>query len=366
MTQSAAENHLHTCIQKVATGPEYSKDISFDDARLAMQHILSGDADPVRTAIFLIALRMKRETADENAGVLQAMMDASIRVQCDTEELVDIADPYNGMVRGLPIAAFTAPLLAACGMPAFCHGLEAVAPKFGTTHRQVLAAAGVNVDCAPQQVAEQLANSNIAWGYLDQAQACPALHALVPLRAQMIKRTVITTLEVLLKPISAKRRTHLLTGYVHKAYPPTYAALARHAGYETAAIVKGVEGGVVATLRDTAKYYRYDESSDSAFEALEPQALGVQNATRDVPIPNALKPQNDGQPLNTQRCAEVAAQMGIDALNNQSGVAKDSLIYCAAVALHHTRQCASLASAADLARQMLASGAAKAHFNAHC
>ena len=70
---------MRSYIQRVATGPEYSKDISFEEARDAMQHILDGTADPVQAGIFLIALRMKRETLDENGGSLQAIIDASAR-----------------------------------------------------------------------------------------------------------------------------------------------------------------------------------------------------------------------------------------------------------------------------------------------
>ena len=53
---------MRSYIQRIATGPEYSKDISFAEARDAMNHILDGSADPVQAGIFLIALRMKRET----------------------------------------------------------------------------------------------------------------------------------------------------------------------------------------------------------------------------------------------------------------------------------------------------------------
>ena len=62
-------------IQKIATGPELSKDLSREEARDGMRLILSGDADPVQAAIFLIALRMKRETMPENLGVLDALLD---------------------------------------------------------------------------------------------------------------------------------------------------------------------------------------------------------------------------------------------------------------------------------------------------
>ena len=62
MTQTSGEQALHSAIQKVATVPEDSKDLSFDEANNTMRYIKTGDADPVRSAVLFIGLRMKRET----------------------------------------------------------------------------------------------------------------------------------------------------------------------------------------------------------------------------------------------------------------------------------------------------------------
>jgi anthranilate phosphoribosyltransferase len=145
-TDSIAETIMRGCIQKVATGPEYSKDLSFDEAHAAMRTILEGNADSVQVAVLLIALRMKRETDDENAGVLQAIIDSMTPVTAEVDELLDIADPYDGYSRGLAISPFLAPVFAACGMPALSHGVERLGPKYGATHRKVLANAGIDVD----------------------------------------------------------------------------------------------------------------------------------------------------------------------------------------------------------------------------
>ena len=68
------QDHMKSVIQRIATGPDLSKDISRDEAKTAMSAILNGDISDVRSAIFLIALRMKRETTDENLGVHDAMI----------------------------------------------------------------------------------------------------------------------------------------------------------------------------------------------------------------------------------------------------------------------------------------------------
>ncbi len=105
---------MHSIIQRIATGPELSKDISREEARLGMRAILENAVDPVQAGIYLIALRMKRETLDEFKGVLDAILEATQRVTAEVDELVDIADPYDGYNRCLPAAPKQADQNAAC------------------------------------------------------------------------------------------------------------------------------------------------------------------------------------------------------------------------------------------------------------
>ena len=93
---------VRAAIGQVATGPELSRAIPREHARDVMAAILDGRVDPVQAGIFLIALRMKRETDDENLGLLEAMQGATRRLDLDLPKLVDVADPYDGFDRSLP------------------------------------------------------------------------------------------------------------------------------------------------------------------------------------------------------------------------------------------------------------------------
>ena len=365
ITPSATQADIQLCIRKVATGPEYSKDLSFEEAKAGMELILCGRADPVQAAVYLIALRMKRETHDENKGILQAILDSRVQVQADVDEIVDVADPYNGHVRGLPLAPFISPVLSACGVAAFSHGVERVGPKYGITHNMVLKAAGVDVDRSPQAVADQLADPDIGWGYVDQSRFCPDLYKLISLREKMIKRTVITTIEVLTKPISGRKRTHLLTGYVHKAYPPVYADLARFAGYDSAAIVRGVEGGVIPSLQQVSRFFRYAPQCEDEFVRVEPTQLGIDQPARTVPLPDGQKTIERTSSDLVSAAASTAAELGIDALQNVPGPARDSLMYAAAIVLLHLEKFASLKDAALFVQKVIASGDAYDKFRAN-
>ena len=86
-----SNNVLRRAIQKVATGPEFSKNISEEDSYNSMLNILDNESDSIQAAIYLIAMRMKRETMDENIGSLKALIDNSNIITADVDELLDIA-----------------------------------------------------------------------------------------------------------------------------------------------------------------------------------------------------------------------------------------------------------------------------------
>ena len=361
------ETHLamRSIIQRIATGPELSKDISREEAHLGTRAILENKVDPVQAGIFFIALRMKRETEEENKGVLDAIRGAVHGVTADVEEVVDIADPYDGYNRTLPASPFLAPLLAECGLHVVTHGLDSVGPKYGVTHRHILQAAAVPVDLSISAAAQRLSDPDIGWTYVDQAQFCPALHDLVPLRSLMIKRPALTTVEVMAKPIAGRHKTHFVTGYVHKPYPPIYALLARHVGFDSALLIRGVEGGVIPSLRQESKYFFYHDRGEEQPVDIHPQELGIQQSVRAVPLPEALpKSTREGDEIaitvDIKATAKSAAEAGMAALSGEKGDTYDSLVYTGALILNQLQRHNSLQDAAEQVRSVLDSGSATA------
>ncbi|WP_456374841.1 anthranilate phosphoribosyltransferase [Thiolapillus sp.] len=354
---------MRSIIQRIATGPELSKDISLEEARDGTVAILRGQIDPVQAAIFLIALRMKRETHDEFKGVLDGIREMVDDVTADVDHVIDMADPYDGYNRTLPAAPFLPPLLAECGLHPVSHGLDAVGPKYGVTHRHVLEAAGANVNLNTAEAAARLSDSETGWAYVDQARLCKPLHDLIPLRTQMIKRQVLTTVEVLAKPVAGKQATHFVTGYVHKPYPPIYAMLARHVGFESALLIRGVEGGIIPSLRQDGKYFSYHDRGEEIGVDIHPQMLGIEQNLRAVPLPEDLpKTSRPGDEIaiavDIKDTAAAAADAGMAALNGKQGATYDSLVYTGALILKHMGKHSDLREAADEIRAVLDSGKA--------
>lgn len=352
---------MHSVIQRIATGPELSKDISQEEARLSTKAVLEGVVDPVQAAIFLIALRMKRETEAENKGVLEAISDATTRVTANVDQVADLVDPYNGYTRCVPMIAFMPAVLAACGLPTVTHGVKTAPPKFGITTHKVLKTAGLNVDLGVQAAADRLADQNIGWGYVDQSVFCPSLHDLIDLKVKMVKRQVFTTVEVLAKPIEGRQTTHLITGYVHKPYPPKYAALARMMGFDTALLVKGIEGGIFPSLRNAGTGYYYHSKGELQSLPLEPEKLGIEQSVRTTPLPSHLCNEK-GVVVDLEAAVKHVAAQGIATLEGQKGTLYDAITYAASLVLVHAGLIDQLDTAAEEVRSILDSGKAKERF----
>ncbi len=354
---------MHSIIQRIATGPELSKDISLEEASQGTAAILRGEIDDVQSAIFFIALRMKRETDDENKGILDAILKISDSRVAEVDEVVSLADPYDGINRNLPAAPFIPAVLAACGLATVSHGLDAVGPKFGVTHRHVLQAAGIDVDMDLDRAAARLSDDELGWAYVDQRTFCPGLHDLTALRQRMVKRQALTTVEVLAKPITGRKQTHLVTGYVHKPYPAKYASLARFAGFDGCLLVRGTEGGVIPSLRQQGMVFRYLDGGEETPVEINPEALGIKQPVRAVPLPDDPSITTGGDEIaritDVKKAAAIAAETGIRALEGERGASYDSLVYGAALILWHSGRADTIHQAADQVRRVLDSGAAR-------
>lgn len=354
---------MRSVIQRVATGPELSKNISRDEARAVMHALLNGSADPVQAGVFLIGLRMKRETEEELKGVMDALNDCTPVATATSDEVVAIADPYNGFNRTLQGSLFALPVLAACGVSAYSHGVELGGPKFGVTHHTTVKALGGNPLRSTKEVAQRIADPAIGWGYLDQRMMCPGLHDLNDLRARIVKRPVLSTTEVLVCPIKGSVRTHLITGYVHKPYRDTYCMLARHVNYDSLLLVRGTEGGIIPSFRSKAHFVRFTESIDYDEFDLDLEAMDLKRDYRAADIEDDFPladPDNSpvGMKWDITALSELCANEGRKALSGQSGPIYDAAVMGAATILWHTGKAPDLPAAADKARAAIKSGEA--------
>jgi anthranilate phosphoribosyltransferase len=363
------EMRMTSYLKKIATGPQKSVDLTLEEARDGMRLILERKVHAVQAGVFLVALRMKRETDDENKGLLEALREATLSVVTPIPELAEIADPYDGFKRHIPTSTFLPPLLAECGLPTISHGCYRVGPKYGITHRQILESACIVVNLSPKEAAHRLANPNMGWAYLDQANFSPALHDLIPLRRLIVKRPSLATLEKLCGPIRSEGANHLFIGYVHPGYEKQIPMAARHAGYRSCLTVRGIEGGVLLPMHRASEAMVYTHLGENRSITFDPKEAGIETTLRAVPTgtPNkqlTLVAVNAEESLSDcdALLAAASVRIGMEALSGVRGPAYDSLLLSAGAFLYAVGHFPSLCDAAKFVSKKLDSGAALKRF----
>jgi anthranilate phosphoribosyltransferase len=203
-------------LKAVGGGAKTSRDLTRDEARQAMALIANGECAPEQLGAFLMALRMKGESADELAGFVEALEARMARVSAPPGSLdVDAhGDGHEGRATLLPAAALAA---AALGVPVLLRS-ECASPW--AKHGLADACAALHLHPSPSaaEAARALGDNGVA--LLDLADYSPTLQRLTALRALFGRRTVAQTLCKLLDPLSAGAR---LVGVFHAPYLPSTA-----------------------------------------------------------------------------------------------------------------------------------------------
>lgn len=346
---------MREAIQNIAVGPDRGRNISREMSETVMQGILLGDINHIQVAVFLIALRMKRESMPEFLGLFDALSDSCNSAVASVDDVIVLADPFDGYVRNVTMTPFIPAVLAACGHHAVIHGVESVGPKHGVTTHKVIKAAGGDPLKDIHDVANNLTNTQ--WAYVDQSVYAPKLFALRELRDTIVKRTAVTTLERLLIPIQGQNSSHLVLGYVHKAYPEIYATVAKAAGFDSILLLKGVEGGLAPALNKPLRRFFFQgelpECIDAEKQLIESQALFESKV--------AAHASNESDQV--MECLEL----GLDVLNGAKTssclVARNSLTLAAAQVLNAHAEDLSLSAAVEKVEVCLDNGSAKSLFN---
>ena len=120
------------------------RDLSAEEAHIAMMQVMSGDATQAQIAAFLVALRVKGETPDEIAGCARAMRAHATPARPTRPDLVDTCGTGGDGVNTFNISTSAALVAAAAGATVAKHGNRAVSSKTGSA--DVLEALGVRID----------------------------------------------------------------------------------------------------------------------------------------------------------------------------------------------------------------------------
>ncbi len=210
-------------------------DLEQDEARDVMDEIMRGRATEAQIGGFLIALRMKGETADEITGCAEAMRDHVLAVSPKRDDLVDTAGTGGDGTGTFNISTAAALVAAAAGAGVAKHGNRAVSSSSGSA--DVLEALGFDLDLTPKRVARSI--DELGFGFLFAPTHHPAMRHAAPVRRDLATRTVFNVLGPLTNPAGARAQ---VVGVYSPELVPVIATVLNRLGANRAFVVHGAGG----------------------------------------------------------------------------------------------------------------------------
>ena len=154
------------------------QELSADEARWAMNEIMSGEATPAQVAAFAVLLRAKGESAPEVDGLVSAMLTHTEKVPVEAD-CADIVGTGGDNAHTVNISTMASLVVAGGGVPVVKHGNRAASSKCGSA--DLLEELGIPLDLSSEAVVRCVTEAGI--GFCFAARFHPGMrHAAKPRR----------------------------------------------------------------------------------------------------------------------------------------------------------------------------------------
>jgi len=313
------------------------EDLGRSEVAALFGRIMDGAVAESQIAALLVAFAMKGETPEEIAGAAEAMRARALSVPHRCDDVVDTCGTGGDGRGSFNISTAAAFVAAAGGAVVAKHGNRAISSRSGSA--DVLAALGIAVEVAPETSARQLETIGIA--FLFAPAHHPAMRAVAPVRRALGVRTLFNLLGPLTNPAGARRQ---LMGVYDRNSVESGARVLAALGCEHALVVHGDDGLDEITTTTTTFVAELRNGEVRTYE-LAPEEAGVTRST-------AAALAGGSPEENALRMKEVLA--------GETGAIADIVAVNAGAALYVAGRASTIAEGVDLARELLASGAALA------
>jgi anthranilate phosphoribosyltransferase len=252
-------------------------DLTTERARAAMAEVLDGAATSAQIAGFVVALRMKGETVDELNGLLQAMLDAAVRVELPPgDPVVDVVGTGGDRAHTINVSTLSAIVVAGAGGRVCKHGNRAASSSAGSA--DVLEALGVRIDCGPEDVARCVTEAGIGFCFAPRFHS--AMRHAGPTRGELGIPTAFNMLGPLANPAGARR---LMIGVADGSMADRMIGVLAERGAERALVVHGDDGLDELTIATTSRVVELRDGKTHSYE-VDPTALGIERAPADAVV----------------------------------------------------------------------------------
>ncbi len=315
----------------------------FHDEMLALwRKLMSGELTPVQIAAVTMGLRVKKETIGEIAAAAQIMREFATKVQvADPTNLVDIVGTGGDASHTFNISTASMFVAAAAGARVAKHGGRSASSSSGAA--DVLEAFGANINLAPEKVAQCLLDTGIGFMFAPNHHA--AMKHAAPVRKELGVRTIFNILGPLTNPAGAPNQ---LLGVFHPDLVGIQVRVLERLGSRHVLVVYGKDGMDEVSLGAATMVGELKNGEVREYE-IHPEDFGLSMVSnRGLKVGNA----------NESRA------MILEALENTPGTPREIVVLNSGVALYAADVAGSIDDGIAMAREAIASGAAKKKLDA--
>jgi anthranilate phosphoribosyltransferase len=171
------------------------EDLTSEETAAVMDSVLTDSASPVAMGAFLAALRVKRETPAEVAGLAEAMLAHAVRFEVPGRT-VDIVGTGGDGAHTVNISTMASIVIAGAGPTVVKHGNRAATSRSGSA--DVLGALGVRLDLPVERVKELATEVGITFCFAQVFH--PSMRFAMPIRKELGIPTTFNILGPLTNP----------------------------------------------------------------------------------------------------------------------------------------------------------------------
>ncbi len=314
------------------------REIFHDEMLDLMRQIMRGEISPLMVAAILAGLRVKKETVGEITAAAQVMREMSTRIDIpDSGHLIDIVGTGGDGAHTFNISTASMFVAAAAGAKVAKHGGRSVSSSSGSA--DVLEALGANIMLTPLQVRDCLEATGI--GFMFAPNHHSAMKNVAPIRREMGVRTIFNILGPLTNPASAP---NMLLGVFHPDLVGILVRVMQRLGAKRVMVVHGRDGMDEISLGAATMVGELKDGEIREYD-IHPEDFGLQMVSnRNLRVDDA----------------QASKAVIYSVLANKESTAREIVVFNAGTALCVAGVAGSIEQGIMLAREALASGAARA------
>ncbi|MFY9555073.1 MAG: anthranilate phosphoribosyltransferase [Blastocatellia bacterium] len=319
-------------------------DLTYDEAELVVEQIMTGQCTDAQIAALLTGLRIKGETVAELTGFARVMRRKAAPVRPQTtlsiggterEALIDTCGTGGDVSGTFNVSTATAFVVAGGGVRVAKHGNRSVSSQCGSA--DVVEALGVTIELQTNRIARCI--DEIGIGFLHAPLLHDAMKYVALVRRQLGIRTIFNMLGPLTNPAGANTQ---VVGVYAPHLTELLAQVLSELGSTRALVVHGSDGLDEITITGESKITELRNGEVSTY-VIAPEDVGLKRAS--------LAEIQGGD-------ARQNSQIVLEVLGGKPGPKRDIVLLNAAAAFVAGSRVGDLTGGVALARESIDSGRA--------